>query len=67
MEKDIAMFLEMEKDLVQFFKEHTNHAELIDKFIDRVYVSGTERMEIRFKCDDIFKRVNTALERSDDE
>ena len=62
MDKDIKMFLEMEKDLEQFLKNHTSHAELIDKFVDRVYVSGTERIEIRFKCDDIFSRVLTAAE-----
>ena len=66
MDKDIAMFIEMEKDLDQFLKTHSNHAELIDKFVERVYVSGTERMEIRFKCDDIFKRVCAAMERSED-
>ena len=65
LDRDIAMFLEMEKDLGKFLKEHSNHAELIDKFIDKVYVSGTERMEIRFVCDDIFERVTTALERGD--
>lgn len=62
MDKDIKIFLEMEKDLEQFLKNHTSHAELIDKFVDRVYVSGTERIEIRFKCDDIFSRVLTAAE-----
>ena len=62
MDKDIKMFLEMEKDLEQFLKNHTSHAELIDKFVDRVYVSDTERIEIRFKCDDIFSRVLTAAE-----
>ncbi len=67
LDKDIKMFLEMEKDLEQFLKNHSNHAELIDKFVDRVYVSGTERMEIRFKCDDIFKRIRTATERSGEE
>lgn len=66
MDKDIAMFIEMEKDLDRFLKTHSNHAELIDKFVERVYVSGTERMEIRFKCDDIFKRVCAAMERSED-
>ena len=66
MDKDIAMFIEMEKDLDQFLKTHSNHAELIDKFVERVFVSGTERMEIRFKCDDIFKRVCAVMERSED-
>ena len=66
MNRDIAMFLEMESDLSRFLNEHTNHADLIDKFVEKVYVSGTERMEIRFYCDDIFRRVCAATERREE-
>ena len=66
MDRDIAMFLEMESDLSRFLNEHTNHADLIDKFVEKVYVSGTERMEIRFYCDDIFRRVCAATKRREE-
>lgn len=65
-DKNIEMFLEMERDLEQFLKTHSNHAELIEKFVDRVYVSGTERIEIRFKCEDVFNRVYAAMDGSGD-
>ena len=62
MEKDILSFLEMEKDLSGFLKEHSSHEELIDKFVEKVYISGDDRIEICFCCDDILERIKNMTE-----
>lgn len=67
MDRDITEFLKMERDLSAFLKENTDHAELIDKFVEKVYISGTDRIEIRFCCDDIIKRICEVTEERSDE
>ena len=67
MDRDITEFLKMERDLSAFLKENTDHAELIDKFVEKVYISGTDRIEICFCCDDIIKRICEVTEERRDE
>lgn len=61
-EKSIAEFLDIEKNLEKYLENRSYNQMLVDKLVEKVIVSAHGRIEIRLKCSDVFEKITKIME-----
>lgn len=61
-ERCIDQFLDWESHLEKNLESREFDVKLVDELIEAIYISPDEKVEIRFRCEDIYKRIQTLLE-----